>query len=170
MADTTASPPPAEPGPESQPTGQTDAPPEASPRPAAAPASTAGRRLIAASTVLAWLAVALFVAALAFLVIPVSNPGVQHCGTPGLFLLHGTQDAALTDPQGNPIHGLSQQQLQHAYDHRCSVRVAARGAWAAGLGAAFVVVGVVALAFALAGHRSARRGDLRAWSDAHQLT
>ena len=132
MSDTTAAPPTPPPEPEPVPSAPA-APVE--------PASKAGRGLIAASTVVAWLAVVLFLGALAFLALPVSNPPVQHCGAPGLFLLHGTQDAPLQDAQGNPVHGLGQKQLQHAFDHRCSVRVADRAAPAAVLGAAFVVAG-----------------------------
>jgi len=158
MPDTTAAPPTPPPEPEPVPSPST-APVE--------PASKAGRGLIAASTVVAWVAVVLFLGALAFLAVPVSNPPVQHCGAPGLFLLHGTQDAALQDPQGNPVHGLGQKQLQHAYDHRCSVRVADRATPAAVLGAGFVVAGMLALVLGLVGHRAARRGDLQAWTDAH---
>jgi hypothetical protein len=160
MPDTTAAPPTPPPEPEPDRVPSTPAAP-------VAPASKAGRGLIAASTVLAWLAVLLFLGALLYLVVPVSNQPVQHCGAPGLFLLHGTQDAPLQDTQGNPVHGLGQKQLQHAFDHRCSVRVADRAAPAAVLGAGFAVTGFLALVLGLVGHRSARRGDLQAWTDAH---
>src|SRR4051794_7176105 len=156
MPDTAApSPPPPEPE---------AAAPSVPPQPGE-PAPKAGRRLIAASTVLAWVAVVLFLGAVLYLAVPVTNPPVQRCGAPGLFLLHGTRDAPLEDAQGNAVHGLTQKQLQHAYDHRCSVRAADRATPAAALGAGFLVAAVLAFVLGLAGHRSARHADLHAWSE-----
>lgn len=129
------------------------------PRPPAA-----GRRLLVASTVLAWAAVATFVAGVTLLAIPVSNRHVQSCGAPGLFLLRGTPDASLYDSSGNPIHGFDQKALQRAADHRCSNLVADRGAPAAALGAAFVLLSLAALVLVLLGRHRARRADLAEWA------
>lgn len=105
-----------------------------------------------------WLALACAIATAIILVLPVHNRPVQNCGSPALFLLRGTPNAALTDDNGKPLYGLDQAGVQRAYDHRCTVEVGRR-AWPAALtGTAFLCCGVLALALAfVARHRHKRR-------------
>ena len=98
----------------------------------------------------------LLVASLALFTIPVSSAGVQQCGAPGLFLLHGTPDAALYTPAGKPLHGWDLAQLKHAYAHRCSHQVARRAIPAGVLFIGSILVGLIAVTLAWTARRTLR--------------
>ena len=113
--------------------------------------------MITVSTGLAWVAVALAVASLVILAIPVDNAPVQRCGPPGIFLVRGTPDASLYDSNGDAKGGLDSAGLQRAYDNRCTKQVGHRAFPAAITGTAFLLTGLLALLLAYLGHRAERR-------------
>lgn len=99
---------------------------------------------------------------MAILAVPVSNPPIQDCGVPGVFLLKGTPDASLYDSAGEPKGGLDREGLQKAYDNRCSRKVGRRAWPAAVTGAGFVLVSLLGLLLAFLGHRAERRSENQA--------
>lgn len=112
-------------------------------RPAAPPGTsptthTGGLRK--AATVLAWCALPLLLSSALLFTIPVQNPGVQHCGSPAVFLLKATSDRPLIDDDGKPVNGWDRAQLRAADAQRCSKVVARRAVPAGGLLIAFWVV------------------------------
>lgn len=109
------------------------------------------------ATVLAWTALVLLAASAILFTLPVSNPGVQKCGSPGWFLLRATSNAPLFTTEGKPIHGWTEAQLRHADTHRCSTQVANRAVPAGLLLAAFWLVALAALILYLIGRRQLRR-------------
>ena len=113
-------------------------------------------RLLSFSTILAWMLPVLLVASLVVFALPVSSPGVQHCGAPGLFLLHGKTDAALYTPAGKPLHGWDLAELKHAYAHRCSHQVARRAIPAGVLFLGSILVGLIAVTLAWTARRTMR--------------
>ena len=113
--------------------------------PVAANTTTSRSWLLTFSTILAWIAPVLLAASLALFALPVSSPGVQQCGAPGLFLLHGKTDAALYTPANKPLHGWNLAQLKQAYAHRCSHEVARRAIPAGLLFLGSILVGLIAV-------------------------
>lgn len=127
------------------------------------PESNGSNRLIAISTVLAWLAVALAIASFVILAIPVSNRPIQDCGMPGMYLVRGTPNASLYDSSGAPKGGLDQAGLERAYENRCSKRVGSRAWPAAVTGSGFLLVGVLAWLLAYLGRRRLSDEMLLRW-------
>jgi hypothetical protein len=115
-----------------------------------------GTGLTKASTVLAWLALPLLVASAVLFLLPVSSPGVQHCGSPAVFLLKATSDKPLFDTSGKPLNGWNTKELHRAHDHRCSVLVSHRAVPAGALLVAFWVVALAATLLSWATRRSLR--------------
>ena len=101
------------------------------------------RRLVTLSTVLAAFAPFLLVASVVLFALPVTNPRVQNCGSPGIFLVRGTLDTPLVSDAGKAINNWNNNQLRAAYDRRCSKVTAARAVPAGALFVAFLVVGLV---------------------------
>jgi hypothetical protein len=118
--------------------------------------------------VLAWAALPLLVASVALFLLPVTNPQVQHCGSPAVFLLRATADKSLINDDGTALHGWTQAQLDASWKHRCSVRVAARAVPAGGLLVAFWAVAGGALVTGWIGRRRLRRPSLPDEADADE--
>ena len=112
--------------------------------------------LLSFSTILAWVAPVMLAASVVLFALPVSSPGVQQCGAPGLYLLHGEADAALYTPAGKPLHGWSLAQLKQAYAHRCSHEVARRAIPAGVLFLGSILVGLIALTLTWTARRTMR--------------
>ncbi len=85
----------------------------------------AARRLRITSALMVVALVALAASTVLF-TLPVTNPGVQSCGSPAWFLLQAESDAPLVDPDGQPLNGWDTERIQEADDNRCSVLVAQR--------------------------------------------
>lgn len=112
---------------------------------------------------LAWIAVALAVASLVILAIPVHNRPIQDCGMPGVYLLRGTPNASLYDSTGEPKGGLDQDGLQRAYENRCSKQVGSRAWPAAVTGTGFFLLGLLAWLLAYLGRRKLASQALLRW-------
>jgi hypothetical protein len=114
-------------------------------------------RRMRAATVLMVPALVAFVGSAALFLIPVTNPGVQHCGTPAGFLLQAQTDHALVAEDGKPLHGWDTARLRQAQDDRCSVQVADRAVPAAVLLVAFWVLALAAIILGWTGRRALRK-------------
>lgn len=112
--------------------------------------------VIRASTVLAWLAVAAFVAGTVLLLVPVQNRHrghlLQDCGSPAAFLKDG-RSSAVVDPSDPPPF-VARRDVASVNAHECSQLVAERAVPAAILVASTLVVGLVALVLSWIGHRA----------------
>ncbi len=114
------------------------------------------RRMRAATPIAAVALVALAASAILF-TLPVTNPGVQRCGAPAMFLLKATSNKPLVDAEGKPINGWNTAQLRRADSHRCSKQVADRAVPAGMLLAGFWLLALVSVGLVLAGRWSLRR-------------
>lgn len=100
--------------------------------------------------VIGWTAVALILAAVVVVLVPVDNPGVQSCGTPAAFALDGRPDV-YPDAGGKvrrsdgSIDTLTKAEIDRAYDQPCTDRVGARLVPAGIALVAGTLLGVVAL-------------------------
>jgi hypothetical protein len=101
---------------------------------------------VSVSTVLAWLAVACFVAGAVLMLLPVRNK-IQQCGTPAAFVATGRQTV-------HPGQGFSHAEATKINANLCSKLVADRAVPGAGLLTGTLVLGVVAFLLAAIGHRS----------------
>ena len=88
--------------------------------------------------------------------VPVTNPGVQDCGSPGWFLLQATADRPLVTDDGAALHGWDQARLRQAHQDRCSAQVAARAVPAGVLLVVFWVLALVAVVIGWNGRRGLR--------------
>ena len=117
-----------------------------------APAPAAPRRtwLNRLAAVPGWLAVVAMLGSLGLAFVPLSNPGVQTCGSPALFLLDGKVDR-LPDANGRvqdadgTIRTLTKAQQDRAFNHKCSARVADRIVPLAATFGTGAIVGLVVL-------------------------
>lgn len=119
-------------------------------------APSANRRTRTATVLSVPALAALAVSAVLFLV-PVTNPDVQDCGSPAVFLLRATSDRPLVEQDGTAINGWTKTRIQKAYDNRCSSRVADRAVPAGVALIVFWILGLVAAAIAWSGRRALRR-------------
>src|SRR5690554_4978157 len=71
----------------------------------------AARRLRITSALMVVALVALAASTVLF-TLPVTNPGVQSCGSPAWFLLQAESDAPLVDPDGQPLNGWDTERIQ----------------------------------------------------------
>jgi hypothetical protein len=119
--------------------------------------------------VLGWVAVGLISAGVVTALIPVRNPGVQHCGAPLTFLVSGELDR-IPDAAGrvlidDHVVTLSPAARTRAIDSPCSERVERRAIPAGVLVVLGSVVGLVAVAIGIVG--AWRRASARV-ADDHQ--
>ena len=117
------------------------------------------------SGTLAWVAIGCIALGFLIAVIPVDNPGVQHCGAPIDFLVGGDFDR-LPDAEGRIERGgkvvtLDQDARRRAVEHPCSERVERRAIPAGILVVGGSLVGMAAMAVALmaAWRRAATRAQ-----------
>lgn len=121
-------------------------------------APSANRRTRVASALMA-LGLATLVASAVLFTVPVTSPGVQHCGSPAWFLLHAESNRPLVDTEGDAINGWNNTQLRHAYANRCSVQVARRAVPAGILLGGFWIVVLGAFLIGWNGRRSLHRNQ-----------
>lgn len=114
-------------------------------------------QLIGASTIAAWICLALILAGLAVGSVPVRTPIVQDCGTPLAFVLTGRVDRFL-DPN-NPPRGVTAKEAEAANKRPCRKRVAPRMVRSAELLLGGLVAGLAGVVMLLVG-RTVRRRDL----------
>lgn len=117
-------------------------------------------RRMRAATILAVPALLALAASAALFVVPVTNPGVQDCGSPAWFLLRAQTDRPLIESDGTGINGWKTARLQKAHDDRCSVQVARRAVPAGSLLVVFWVLGGFAIVLGWTGRRSLRRTSM----------
>lgn len=116
-------------------------------------------RLISASTVAAWVGLALILAGLVVGSVPVRSPKVQDCGAPLAFVLTGRVDV-FVDPN-NPPRGFTPKQAVAANKRPCRTRVAPRAVRSAELLLGGLLVGLTGVALLVVGRVSRRRAFLR---------
>lgn len=121
-------------------------------------------RLIAASTVAAWICLALILAGFTVGSVPVRSPKVQDCGAPLAFVLGGRVDT-FVDPN-NPPRGVTPKQAEAANERPCRKRVAPRAVRSGELLLAGLVVGLAGLTLLVIGRVGRRRTLLRAGAPA----
>lgn len=113
------------------------------------------------ATILGGIAIAALVVSAVLFTVPVTNPGVQHCGAPVGFLLRATSDRPLVQSDGTLINGWDQetdaQRIRAAQHDACSSLVAHRAIPAGILLVGFWVLGVVAALTGWTGRRALRR-------------
>ncbi len=109
-----------------------------------------------AATVLTVPALLALAASAALFLVPVTNPGVQDCGSPGWFLLQARADRPLVTDGGSPLHGWDQARLRQAHHDRCSAQVSARAVPAGVLLVVFWVLALVAVVIGWSGRRGLR--------------
>lgn len=113
------------------------------------------------ATILSGIALATLAASALLFLLPVTNPGVQSCGAPAVFLLGATSDRPLVDSDGNLINGwdaeADRDRIQAAQDDPCSSRVARRAVPAGVLLAGFWVLTPTAVIIGWSGRRALRR-------------
>jgi len=118
------------------------------------------RRLIDASTFMAWASLALILAGVVFGAVPVRNPKVQDCGAPVVFVLTGRVDG-FVDPT-HPPPGMTAKEAAAANARPCRKRVAPRVLHSGELLLAGLVVGLGGVAMLLIGRSARRRALLHA--------
>jgi hypothetical protein len=140
------------------PPGSLDAPPpigdapsgDAPARPAVTDRDPGNRRARRIGDVAGVLVLLCVIGSLVIGFVPIRNGRVQDCGTPFGFALHGRLDTypdatgSVPGPNGKPVH-LSKAELDDAFGNRCSQRVGHRLAPAAGLTAAALFFGIIAI-------------------------
>lgn len=109
------------------------------------------------ATLTAGLAFVFLVGSIVLFAMPVTNAGVQRCGSPAWFLLRATTDRPLIDAQGNAINDWDEAQLRKANAQRCSKLVAQRAVPAGYLLGGFWLVSAISLAIGFSANRSERR-------------
>lgn len=116
---------------------------------ASAPETPPARVAVADSsrvaTILAWVSLPLLAASALLFLLPVSNPGVEHCGSPIVSLLQAQPDRPLINADGTAINGWGPKRLEQAQAQSCEHRVAQRAVPAGILLVSFWVVAGVAL-------------------------
>jgi len=117
-------------------------------------------RRMRAATVLTIPALLAVAASAALFLLPVTNPGVQDCGSPAWFLLQAHTDRPLVTDEGSPLHGWDKARLRQAHDDRCSAQVADRAVPAGVLLLVFWVLALVAIVVGWTGRRSLRRQSM----------
>ncbi len=123
---------------------------------AASTATVRPNRRMRTATVLTIPALLALAASAVLFVVPVTNPGVQDCGSPGWFLLRAQADRPLVTDEGEPLHGWDQARLRQAHHDRCSAQVAARAVPAGVLLVVFWVLALVAVVIGWNGRRGLR--------------
>ena len=113
--------------------------------------------------VLGWVAVALIGLGVVIALVPVSNPGVQRCGAPILYLVSGELDR-IPDESGRiardgAVVTLSPAARERAIESPCSERVERRAIPAGVLVVAGAMVGLTAVTIGIVGawRRTARK-------------
>ena len=87
------------------------------------------RGLTVLAAVPAWLAVVAMFGAFMWSLVPLDNPGVQHCGAPLMFLYDGRTNgypdanSQIRRPDGH-VDTLTKAEVTRAFEHACSERVA----------------------------------------------
>jgi hypothetical protein len=97
------------------------------------------------ATILAWVSLPLLAASALLFLLPVSNPGVEDCGSPIVSLLQAQPDRPLIDADGTAINGWGPKRLEQAQEQSCEHRVAQRAVPAGILLVSFWLVAGVAL-------------------------